>query len=96
MRARGLDRHGVSASELSASLRVDPLQLEPILDTLVAIDWVGRLDEAGQARHVLLCDPQATKARPVIEMLLLGPTPSLRAFWQRAALDEITLQELVA
>src|SRR5213592_4811261 len=54
-RARQGTRHGLTLSELSEALRTDPLQIEPILDTLVAIDWVGRLDEGGAARHVLLC-----------------------------------------
>ncbi len=95
-RLRASPRHGADVAELAAALRVDPLQVEPILATLVTIDWIGLLDEGDHARYVLLVDPQVTKARPAIELLLIGPAPALRAFWQRAALDEISLQELVA
>ena len=96
VRLRGTERHGAAPGEIADALRVDPLQIEPLLETLVAIDWVGQLDEGDAARYVLLCDPQTTKARPVVEMLLLVASPTLRAFWQHARLDELTLQELVA
>ncbi len=87
--------HGLSAAELSETLRADPLQAEPILDALVAIDWVGRLDEAGGARHVLLCDPKTTKAAPLLAELLLMPSPALRSFWMQARFAEMTLSELI-
>jgi membrane protein len=94
-RARQGATHGLSAAEISESLRADPLQTEPILDALVAIDWVGRLDEAGGARHVLLCDPQATKAAPLLAELLLMPSPGLRSFWKQAGFAEMTLAQLI-
>jgi membrane protein len=88
--------HGVNAAELAQTLRTDPLQVEPILDTLVAIDWVGRLDEPGNARYVLLCDPDKTPAERLIRQLLLEPATSLEAFWHRAGFDEMTVSELMA
>ena len=95
-RLRGQDRKGLSNAELSDALRTDPLQTEPILDSLVALDWVGRLDEEGDARYVLLCDPAQTQAEPLIALLLISPTPSLRAFWQRVGFGDLTLQEMIA
>jgi membrane protein len=94
-RARLGGRHGLSLIELSEALRTDPLQIEPILETLVAIDWAGRLDEGGPARHVLLCDPATTRAAPLLSLLLLDRAASLRGFWKRAGLDEMTLAELI-
>jgi len=94
-RARQGARHGLTLSELSEALRTDPLQIEPILDMLVAIDWVGRLDEGGAARHVLLCDPATTKAGPLLSALLVDPVSTLRRFWQRAGFDEMTVRELI-
>ena len=88
--------HGLNASDLSERLRTDPLQIEPILDTLVAIDWVGLLDEAGNARYVMLCDPAKTPAERLLSQLLLEPASSLEAFWQRAGFDEMTVAELMA
>jgi membrane protein len=93
--ARAGASHGLSAAELSEALRADPLQAEPILDALVALDWVGRLDEGGNARHVLLCDPATTKAAPLIAELLLMPSATLRPLWKRAGFAEMTVAELI-
>ncbi|KNZ34289.1 MAG: membrane protein [Methylibium sp. NZG] len=87
---------GLNASELAQTLRTDPLQIEPILDTLVAIDWVGLLDEAGNARYVLLCDPDTTLAKPLLAQLLVEPAAAMGAFWKRAGFDEMTVRELMA
>jgi membrane protein len=94
-KARGLSIHGLSAAQLSENLRTDPLQIEPLLDTLVAIDWVGRLDEDGGSRYVLLCDPVSTAAQPLLAQVLLDPSPSVQAFWQHAAFDKMTLRDLI-
>jgi len=94
-RARVAPGHGLRLSDLSEGLRTDPLQIEPIVDTLVAIDWVARLDEPGQQRYVLLCDPAATPAAPLLTQLLLMPTPGLRGFWERARFGEMKLAELL-
>lgn len=93
--ARRLSTHGLSAAQLSAKLRTDPLQIEPLLDTLVAIDWVGRLDEAGSARYVMLCDPETTPAQPLLAKVLLDPAPALRAFWDHARFGELKLRDVL-
>ena len=92
--ARQQDVRGRSLIEIAEGLRTDPLQVEPILDLLVALDWAGRLDEAGDARHVLLCDPATTKAEPLLMQLMLDPGTTLQPFWRRAGFDTLTLQEL--
>ncbi|MDP3820358.1 MAG: YihY family inner membrane protein [Burkholderiales bacterium] len=94
-RARAQQTGGLGAGELSAALRTDPLQTEPILDTLVRIDWVGRLDEKADPRYVLLCDPTTTKAQPLVAALLIEPSASLQGFWQRASFDTMTLNDLI-
>lgn len=93
--ARAQSVHGMSAAQLSEKMRTDPLQIEPLLDTLVAIDWVGRLDEEGAARYVLLCDPATTPAQPLLAQVLLDPSPTLRGFWQQAGFGQMTLQQLI-
>jgi membrane protein len=95
-RARGEPLRGLGVLELAQTLRTNPLQVEPLLDTLVGIDWVGRLDEPGGARYVLLCDPQATPAQPLLAQLLLDPAPTLKSFWRRARFDELTLADIIA
>ena len=93
--ARATGVRGRNAAELSEALRTDPLQIEPILDMLVAFDWAGRLDEANDPRFVLLCAPDATPAQPLLSLLLLEPSAMARGLWQRAGFDTITLQELL-
>ncbi|MDL2336975.1 MAG: YihY family inner membrane protein [Pseudomonadota bacterium] len=89
------DGRGLSVSQIAEVLNTDPLQVEPIVDTLVAIDWVGRLDEPGGARHVMLCDPANTAARALMAATLLDPSPQLAAFWQRAHFDRMTVRDLI-
>lgn len=93
--ARQSGARGRSLIEIAEALRTDPLQVEPLLELLVALDWVGRLDEAGDARHVLLCDPGTTLAAPLLMQLLLDPGTALQPFWRRAGFDTLTLRELM-
>ncbi len=94
--ARRSSSHGLSITDLARRLRCDPLQVEPILDALVAMDWAARLDEAGAQRHVLLCEPSATPAGPLVAAMLVAPSPDLSGFWSRAGFEGMTLQEVLA
>lgn len=95
-RARGRAERGLTAAQLCGELRLDPLQAEPLLDRLVGLDWVGRLDEPGAARYLLLCDPAETRVAPLVAQVLLAPSPALDHFWRRASLDRMTLAEVLA
>ncbi len=86
---------GLTGPALSHALSTDPLQIDPLLDALVGIDWVGRLDESGEARYVLLVDPGKTLAEPLLAALLLDPSPDLGRFWQEARFDKLRLAELL-
>jgi len=94
--ARGTPAHGLSAAQLSESMRADPLQIEPLLDTLVDLDWAGRLEEDGAGRYVLLCDPARTRAEPLFARVLLAPTPVVGGFWRRAGFTQLMLSDLLA
>ncbi|HSI51469.1 MAG TPA: YihY family inner membrane protein [Ideonella sp.] len=96
--ARSGQGHGVSLAALGESLQTDPLQIEPVLDTLIALDVVARLDEENSpqgARYVLLCDPERTSASGVIDELLLGPADSVQAFREKAGLNQISVADLL-
>jgi membrane protein len=85
---------GHSGLRLAQILRTDPLQLEPVLDTLVTLDWVARLDEPESddgGRFVLLCDPALTPVAPLVRQLLLGPDNWSLAFWRQARFDDLSL-----
>jgi membrane protein len=94
--ARALPGRGLTAFQLSEALRIDPLQIEPVLETLVDIDWVGRLDQADNPRYVLLCDPHRTPAELLLAGALLVPAPGVKAFWQRAGFAQMTVADLIA
>lgn len=93
--ARAGGDRGRSGNELAEQLRIDPIQIEPIVDMLVAFDWVGRLDESRDPRIVLLGDPARTPAQPLLAMLLLQPSPASRGLWRRAGFETMTLRELL-
>jgi membrane protein len=82
---RGLQ--GLTGPALSHALSTDPLQIDPLLDALVGIDWVGRLDEPGEARYVLLADPGQTLAEPLIAGPAARPSPDVGPFWKQARFD---------
>jgi membrane protein len=86
---------GLRLEELAHALRNDPLWLEPILSLLTTLDWVGRLEEGGSPRYVLLCHPEQTRAQPLIAQILLQPSPDLEKFWSHARLAELQLSELL-
>lgn len=87
---RGTER-GLSLAALAQVLRADPLQLEPVVDLLADIDWVSRLDEGGNARLVLLCDPVTTPLAPLVDRTLLAPSASSAAFRRGAGVDALRL-----
>jgi membrane protein len=65
---------GLSNEALAQHLRTDPLQIEPLLEALQVLDWVGLLNETDDehgGRFVLLCDPEQTRVAPLLARLLL-------------------------
>lgn len=86
---------GATKMALAQGLRIEPLQLEPVLETLQRLDWVGRLEEEGAQRLMLLRNPQETLAAPLLHALLLPENPATRALWQRSAWETQSLAELL-
>lgn len=85
---------GLSAERLASALKTDPLQIEPMLEVLMALDWVGLLDEPEAddgGRYILLCDPTQTLVAPLVGKVLLQPDGFTVGFWAAAKLDELTL-----
>ncbi|WP_394463168.1 YihY family inner membrane protein [Roseateles sp. BYS180W] len=86
---------GLGQHALARRLHVNPLQLEPTLETLLALDWVGRLDESGSQRLVLLVDPHNTLARPLLAQLLVAPRGALEPLWRSTRMAALTLAEIL-
>ena len=86
---------GLPALMLAQRLRIDPLQLEPVVDELLHLDLVGRLEEEGAQRLVLLRAPEQTPAAALLDTLLAPRTASLQALWVRSDWERVTLAELI-
>jgi membrane protein len=83
--ARSEAHKGLTLAQLCTQLRVDRQHLEPVVESLVALDWLGRLvessDPAAGARLVLLVDPDATPLEPLLAAMLLAASPQASKLW---------------
>src|SRR2546422_3810216 len=89
-------RKGLSGSQLAEQLQVDVLQLEPVLETLVALDWVGQLKDAEgemESRYLLLADPDTTVLEPLMQQLLLDKSESVKNLWEKASWPALHLRD---
>jgi membrane protein len=95
-RVRQSGNRGVTHLGLARALRVDPLQLSPVVEKLVGMDWIGRLEEDGAQRLVLLCAPERAPAEPLLVAFLAERTGLLGNLWARADWGQVTLAELLS
>jgi membrane protein len=86
---------GLSTLALAQRLRTDPLQIEPLVETLQELGWVALLDEDAEdgARLVLLADPAQTRVAPLVNRLLLREDAWSAGFWRQGGLDRMTLAQ---
>lgn len=94
---RSKPTHGLSQAALAKRLRVQSSDLEPVLRLLVALDWVGTLQDDGghTGRLVLLIDPEQTPLAPLAERLLLRHAESSDALWSAARIEQLRLAEVL-
>ena len=90
--ARGTPAKGLNVADLAQRLKVDSLQLEPVIDTLLALDWVGQLEDG---RDVLLVDLDKTSATPLIDALLLEPAASVENFRKNSQIPALNGRSLL-
>ena len=89
---------GMPASALAQQLRVDVLALEPVLDTLMQLHWVGQLvdpDSDKASRFVLLVNPDRTTIEPLVDALLLDRTLATDKLRARAGWADTRLREVL-
>jgi membrane protein len=95
---RASARRGLSAVQLADVMEVDALQLEPVLETLVQLDWIGRVnevDDEADTRFILLADVQSTALEPLMRHLLLPSTPATDKLWKGGQLSSVYLKDVV-
>jgi membrane protein len=96
--ARGSARRGMSVGELAAAMEVDALQLAPVLETLVQLDWIGRLNELAdeaETRYILLADVQGTALEPLMRHLLLPQSEATDKLWKTGQLSAVYLKDVL-
>ena len=96
--SRGSSPRGMPASALAQQLRVDALALEPVLDTLMQLDWVGQLvdtDSDKASNFVLLVNPDSTTIEPLVDALLLDRTLATDKLRARAGWADTRLREVL-
>ncbi|MES2363386.1 MAG: YihY family inner membrane protein [Pseudomonadota bacterium] len=96
-RQRGTANRGCGASSLAQALQVDVLQLEPVLEALAGLRWVGQLLEESdqESRYILLADPDQTPLEPLMQQLLLDKTDSTLPLWTRAGWASLSLRQVL-
>jgi membrane protein len=96
--ARLSERRGRSVDEVAAILRVENEELRQVLTVLQGLDWVGRLseqNEQGQARLVLLVDPEMASVAPLADRLLVHRGSATDPLWLQTGMDQIRLAALL-
>jgi membrane protein len=87
--ARHSQARGASLLQLCSDLRLDPLQVDEVLATLVDMDWIGRLSESAdsahqavsESRYILLVDTSQAYLAPLMARLLLKPSSHNQRLW---------------
>jgi membrane protein len=73
--------------------------MEPVMEALIAMDWVGQLNESdaygSAARYVLLARPEVVTLEPLMQSLLLPRVAATEKLWQNAHWPTITLREVI-
>jgi membrane protein len=83
---------GFGSGVLAARLRVEPTEVQQVLEVLQGLDWVGRLTEQNdqeQARYVLLIDPALVVLGPLVEHLLVLRKSAADPLWALTGMDRI-------
>ena len=90
-------RRGCGATALAQALQVDVLQIEPALEALVALQWIGQLVQERdlESRYILLADPDQTPLEPLLQLLLLDKTDSTLPLWTHANWDALSLRQVL-
>ncbi len=83
-KARQEPAKGETLAGMCVALQVEAQRLEPVIEALTALDWIGCLNDTHEdaGRWVLLADPDATRLEPLVNALLLARTSATEALWR--------------
>jgi membrane protein len=97
-RAQVSVRRGLSAPQLERILQIEVLQLEPVLEALTDLDWIGRLNEVEDEEHtryILLADVESTALEPLMRHLLLPHSEATAKLWKNGRWSSIYLKDVI-
>jgi membrane protein len=93
-RARTTPARGLTISQLGAAMRVDALQIEPVIAVLAAHDYASEIAD-GSGRYVMLCEPEQIAMAPLVEKLLVHEAPTLHSFMKNNRISELTGRDVL-
>ena len=97
-RARATARRGLSIEQLVQALELETVQLEPVLEALVALDWIGRINEIEDqedTRYILLADVPSTALEPLMRHLLVPHSAATDKLWKSGQLSTLYLKDVI-
>jgi membrane protein len=90
---------GRTMAQLCSTLAADTQRVEPVVEALTALDWIGQLNEAdvygAEARFVLLVRPDTVTLEPLINSLLLPRNEGNEKLWRQRQWSASTLREVI-
>ncbi|WP_395685723.1 YihY family inner membrane protein [Caenimonas koreensis] len=97
-KARAEPHRGLSLAGLGQALQVEVLQLEPVMEALVDLDWVGRLNEIEDeenTRYLLLADVQTTPLEALMRQLLVTSSEATDKLWASGRLSQVLIKDVL-
>ncbi len=89
---------GLTLTQLTQRLRVDALQLEPVIGVLTGLDWIGQINEmegAEESRFIFMADPHTTALAPLMQQLLLDRAESVEKLWDAGRWGQLRLVDVL-
>ena len=96
--ARLTSPQGLRMSELAQTLHLEHRHTQFVLDVLLALQWVGRLEQAEPQREatwVLLVDMNVLAIEPLFERLCLSHSATTDLLWQQTNIGQLKLADVV-
>jgi len=96
--ARLTSPQGLRMSELAQTLHLEHRHTQFVLDVLLALQWVGRLEQAEPQREatwVLLVDMNVLAIEPLFEKLCLSHSDTTDLLWQQTNIGQLKLADVV-
>jgi membrane protein len=97
-KARGDTSKGLTLTQLTQRMRVDTLQLEPVLGVLASLDWIGQIQEVSgveESRFMFMAEPKATPLEPLMQQLLLDKAEAVKGLWEKAQWSQLRLSDVL-